>query len=381
MVGSGIRSVGQLTLEAVSWIETADVVCYVLADPVAERWVLEHSQRAEDLSRLHDTGHARLNSYATMAARLVDHARAGRTVVAVFYGHPGVFTSPTHWAIELAGQEGIEARMLPGVSAEDCLFADLGVDPGHGAFAAYEATEMLLTQRPPATDSHVVVWQVGVIAAASLATGSAATALVEFLLRFYPDDHQVTHYRAPQTAIGVALKQQVELGRLASLPLSVTSTLYVPPLTSRPIHEGEVAALNTGAMPEIDRPPTSFEQVRGLVGPCGSSDVDLPRPAWHRPLPPEPTRVEALLGALEDPATLTQYSRQPGLFLGAAGLDPIEMWACLARDEDWLAACIRYGSGPAAAVAIGVADTEQEARDFRIAADGRLVRKRRPAKG
>lgn len=377
VVGSGIRAVGQLTLETVSWIEAADVVCYVLADPVTERWVVDHSRASEDLSRLHDPSRPRLYSYATMAARLVDHARRGRTVVAVFYGHPGVFTSPTHWAIELARSEGLEARMLPGVSAEDCLFADLGVDPGHGAFAAYEATEMLLTQRPPATDSHVVVWQIGVVAAMRLGAGTGLASFRDYLTTFYPSDHVVTHYRAPQTGIGHPLRQELTLSGLADVAVSVTSTLYVPPTTARPIDPQLVAELDDGSSPDVRRPPTTFAEVRDFVGELADSSLDLPDQQWHQALPAQPTRVEALLAALQDPPTARQYEAQPGLFLAAAGLDPIEMWAALTRNEEWLAACIRYGSGPAAAVAIGVARSEAEARGFRIASDGRLVRPRR----
>ncbi len=376
IAGSGIRAVGQLTLETVNWITAADIVCYVLADPVTQRWVLDHSRHSEDLSRLHDPEVARLHSYATMAARMVDHARRGKTVVGLFYGHPGVFTSPSHWALELARQEGIEARMLPGVSAEDCLFADLGVDPGQGAFSAFEATELLLTERVPPTDAHVVVWQVGVVAAQQLAAGEGLHVLTDYLLRCYPGDHEVVHYRAPQTALGRPLQQRVRLRDLPSVAVNVTSTLYIPPMAARPINPEQVALLDDGSSPDVDRPPTSFAEAARFVGECGDASVALPEPPWYQPLPPQPSRVEALLAALEDPSTLAAYQRQPGVFLGAAGLDTVEMWAALTANEDWLGACIRYGSGAAAAVGLGVVESEAQARALLIAPDGRLVRRR-----
>jgi siroheme synthase len=377
VVGSGIRAVGQLTLETVAWIEAADVVCYVLADPLTERWILNHAAQAEDLSRLHDPEQPRLYSYATMAARLVDHARRGRTVVGVFYGHPGVFTSPSHWALELAASEGIEARMLPGVSAEDCLFADLGVDPGQGAFQAYEATEMLLTARIPSPDAHVVVWQIGVVAAQTLATGSGLRVFVDYLLRFYPANHPVTHYRAPQTVLGRALNQPVPLQDLADVPVSVTSTLYIPPMVKRAIDPAVVAELDDGSSPQVEKPPTHFGDVRSFVGAHGDATMALPEPDWYTPLPAEESRLEALIHAIDDPETLSKYAAAPGVFLGAAGLDTIEMWSALAGDEDWIAACVRHGSGAAAAVALGLAESEQQARTFQIGRDGRLLRPRR----
>ena len=202
IVGTGITGVSQLTLEAVAWIEAADVVCYVLADPLTERWIGEHARGTEDLARLHRSDVPRLHAYRAMSERLVEHARDGRLVVGVFYGHPGVFTSPSHWAVESARAEGIPARMLPAVSAEDCLFADLGIDPGDGACQSFEATDMIIRARVPATDAHLVVWQVGVVAQLGLETGGARVAeLVLYLERFYPAEHMIIHYQAAQSVV------------------------------------------------------------------------------------------------------------------------------------------------------------------------------------
>lgn len=72
--------------------------------------------------------------------------RSGRRTCLVAYGHPGVFGTVPHEAIRRARQEGYIARMLPAVSAEDCLFADLAVDPGNG-YQTYEATDFLANNR------------------------------------------------------------------------------------------------------------------------------------------------------------------------------------------------------------------------------------------
>ena len=40
--------------------------------------------------------------------------------------HPGVYVAPSHETVLRARAEGYPARMLPGISSEDCLFADLG---------------------------------------------------------------------------------------------------------------------------------------------------------------------------------------------------------------------------------------------------------------
>ena len=84
-----------------------------------------------------------------MAARMAGHAQSGLTVVGVFYGHPGVFTDPSHRAVAIAPRAGIPAQMLPGVSALDCLCADLGIDIGEGSSQTFDATEMMMRARRP----------------------------------------------------------------------------------------------------------------------------------------------------------------------------------------------------------------------------------------
>jgi siroheme synthase len=362
IVGTGITGVSQLTLEAVGWIEAADVVCYVLADPLTERWIREHARSCEDLARLHRAGAPRLHAYRAMSERLVEHARTGKLVVGVFYGHPGVFTSPSHWAVTMARAEGIPARMLAAVSAEDCLFADLGIDPGDGACQSFEATDMLIRARVPATDAHLVVWQVGVVAQMGLQTGAGhLVEFVRYLERFYPADHLVTHYQAAQSVVADPTIRTLPLGSLATLRLTVTSTLYVPPLAERDYDMAIAASVDLdGAAPEK---------------PDEHTDVD-----WYRPMRAGPSRLGALITSLStDPSLLESVRSDHRPYLAALGLDVIEAWAFLSRDQGWISACIREGSGPAAAVALGAADTEDEARTFFVHTDGRLVRRRTPA--
>ncbi len=369
VVGSGITSVSQLTLESVAWIEAADVVCYVLADPLTERWIQNRARSWEDLAALHRTDVPRIDTYRAMSAHLVDLARTGQLVVAVFYGHPGVFTSPTHWAIAAARAEGIEARMLPAVSAEDCLFADLGIDPGDGACQSFEATDMLIRGRVPAADAHLIVWQVGVVGRMQLTTGgSHVDALVDYLTRFYPADHLVTHYQAAQSIISAPTIQTVPLRDLPTLPLSVTSTLYVPPVGERDYDMALAASIGLAGDDAVTD-STTQEADDG----AGASGAD-----WYRPLAPGGSRLADLIAALStDPSLLETVRSDPAPYLSAAGLDVIEAWAFLARDQAWINACVREGSGPAAAVALGAAETEDEARTFFVHRDGRLVRRRR----
>lgn len=91
------------------------------------------------------------------------HLRKGKYVVGVFYGHPGVFVAPSHRSIDIARKEGYTAKMLPGISAEDCLLADLNIDPSLPGCVTYEATDLLLRNRPLNPSSHLILYQVGCV--------------------------------------------------------------------------------------------------------------------------------------------------------------------------------------------------------------------------
>jgi uncharacterized protein YabN with tetrapyrrole methylase and pyrophosphatase domain len=94
---------------------------------------------------------------------MLEPVRSGHKVVGIFYGHPGFFVSPAHRALAIAQDEGYSARMLPGISCEDCLFADLRVDPASHGCQTVEATEVLVRNRPLQTTSNVVILQVSSI--------------------------------------------------------------------------------------------------------------------------------------------------------------------------------------------------------------------------
>lgn len=88
--------------------------------------------------------------------------RNGVQVVCVYYGHPGVFAHPTRRAIAIATSEGYVARMLPGISAEDSLFADLLVNPSFPGSQTVDASDLVYRARPLATSCHVIIFQAAV---------------------------------------------------------------------------------------------------------------------------------------------------------------------------------------------------------------------------
>ena len=142
-------------------MERAERLYYSVSDPVTELWIRKLNASAISLNGLYGREKDRRETYAEMTGTLVDAAREGLAVCAAFYGHPGVFVQPSHAAIRQLRAEGLSALMLPGVSTDGCLFADLGINPGDSGVQSFEATDFLLYRRRFDPTSGLILWQIG----------------------------------------------------------------------------------------------------------------------------------------------------------------------------------------------------------------------------
>lgn len=243
VVGTGIAVGVHLTVQARDAIERADVFLHLAADPIAVEWLGGLRDDAVDLRGHYRPGTPRDDIYEAITESILRPVREQRSVCAAFYGHPGVYVRPSHEAVRRARSEGYDARMLPGISAEDCLFADLGVDPADAGCLSYDATDFLLHRRPVDPSASLILWQITVIGDSTAVTrarmDSVAT-LVERLLEHYPPEHDVVVYEASPYPIGGPVADRVRLAALAEAELTPLSTLYVPP-ASPPALDAEMA--------------------------------------------------------------------------------------------------------------------------------------------
>jgi uncharacterized protein YabN with tetrapyrrole methylase and pyrophosphatase domain len=229
--GTGTTSVAQVTLEVLGHIRDAERLLYLASDPLTERWLLEQRPDAESLVSSYGVGKPRSQTYAEVVERILAPVRAGSRVCAIFYGHPGVAVEAGHRAVRTGRLEGYEARMLPGISAEACLYADLGVDPVARGCVSREATDLVLGAQSIDPTLDLVVWQIGLIGHLDYQERfglQGVPLLVERLLEAHPPAHEVTIYEAASFAFGRPRIDAVALRDLAGAELSGFSTLYVP---------------------------------------------------------------------------------------------------------------------------------------------------------
>jgi uncharacterized protein YabN with tetrapyrrole methylase and pyrophosphatase domain len=233
VVGTGIEAVAQITQETVAHIKRADKLLHLATDPVTTQWLHELNPSAEALNTSYAPGRPRIESYEEMVARILEPVRAGKRVCFTAYGHPGVCVYPSHEAIRRARAEGHHAVMLPGISCEDCLYADLGIDPGRDGCHAYEASHFLLYRRAIDVCSGLILWQIGPLGQTDWKlqfSTAGLPLLVEVLAEAYGPGHIVTLYEAATYAICEPLIVRLELSRVPEARVSWMTTMYVPPL-------------------------------------------------------------------------------------------------------------------------------------------------------
>ena len=246
-VGFGIRAIGHFSLEAQAYLKWADKVYYCVADPVTEQWMVDQAPDSVDLYTLYDNDKPRRITYVQMAEVMLQSVREGLNVVGVFYGHPGLFVNPSHRAIAIARQEGHAAFMVPAISALDCLFADVGIDPSSRGCQIIEASDLLLRRRPLLVDGHVIILQVGSVGDMGFRfsgfPNSHLADLIHYLQDAYGEDYEIINYTAAQLSIVDPVIELVALSRLLEPEMHATvtgiSTFYIPPKTgaaNRPRH-------------------------------------------------------------------------------------------------------------------------------------------------
>lgn len=232
-VGLGMTLGSHLTPLARSYIEQADVVFAALSDGVVEMWLERMHSDVRSLHPYYGEGKSRMTTYREWVEVMMVQVRAGKRVCGVFYGHPGVFAWSPHKVIEVARAEGFPAHMEPGISAEDCLYADLGIDPGRYGCQHFEASQLLFYERRIDPAGYLILWQVGLVGDFSLTrftTGAAyRKVLVDVLSKDYPLDHRVIIYAAPTLPIQQPEIRHIALRDLPDAPMTAKETVILPP--------------------------------------------------------------------------------------------------------------------------------------------------------
>lgn len=246
IVGTGIVGTHQLTREAEQVIRHCRRVFVIDAGYGVADYIATLCPEVEPLGGLYEPGKDRLGTYHRMAAKVVAAAVDRPPVCLATYGHPWVYCYPTTLIARAASLLDLHVEVFPGISAFDTMLVDLGIDIASAGVQMYEATDVLLRRRPIQSDVACVIWQPTIVGDPTYPDQPSSVEqfkpLEEYLLRFYPDDHEVSLVTTKTFPLLRSVVSRLRLCDLAEelVRAPKVGTLYIPAVAERPIVDTEL---------------------------------------------------------------------------------------------------------------------------------------------
>jgi uroporphyrin-III C-methyltransferase len=237
IVGSGIQFLRDLTEGAIVAIRSAQVVLYLVNDPLTEAHIHSLNSNSRALKHHYAIGKLRSQTYQDIVDEVWASVKEGGRVCLVLYGNPAVAVAPTRMLRRKLENAEIPLTVFPGISAEDCIFADTGLDPSSTGCQSYEASHFLRTKPQVQTTAILILLQVGVILESrQIIPGTndprRLDQLVDYLRLFYAENHPVILYEAALFSVALPRIQHLALKEISGSNMNGITTLIILPSLS-----------------------------------------------------------------------------------------------------------------------------------------------------
>lgn len=229
VVGSGIKSFSHITEETKKIIQNSDKVLYLVNEDNLKNWIKREAKYSASLEPIYFDHPKRIDAYQAITNFIVNEYTKVSNLCVVFYGHPTVFADSALKAVQEIQNNAGHAVILPAVSAQDCLFSDLQIDPGDKGCFSIEATELLIYERSIDPYAHVILWQIANLGSFDTQKSDKLHILTEYLLGYYHANQPVCIYEAAILPLQKPRIEWIELVNLGVAELNSVSTLYIPP--------------------------------------------------------------------------------------------------------------------------------------------------------
>lgn len=250
-IGVGMTAGAHLTASAKRHIERADILFIDVPNALFGAWLKDMHGDVRDVGTIRAEQRLPGETNLAIAEILLTEVRKGANVCAAFYGHPGTFGGPARVAIQLARNEGYSTHLEPSLSAEDCLYADLDIDPGKYGCQHYEASQLMRYRRSIDSSAYLVLWNVDTPQDALVAksnTSAYRKVLLDALAGDYTPDHMVVVYRPPTLMDRNPYVLKLPLALLPWAAIGPQACVVLPPaaeLLPDPIRQARLATLTT----------------------------------------------------------------------------------------------------------------------------------------
>ncbi len=299
LVGAGPGDPGLLTLRGLECLQQADLVLY---DGLVNPLLLEHTRATTERTRREGKDGRKVLDQDAINRRLVDEARAGRTVVRLKGGDPLVFGRGAEEARVLA-EAGVPFEIVPGITAATAAAAYAGIPMTHREKAS--AVVLVTGHEDPSKENPAVDYAALAGFAGTLVFYMGLDRLEEIVARLL----EAGRDPGTPTAVvshGTLPTQKTVMGGLADLPEAVAEAGLAAPslivvgecVTERESIAWFEARPLLGRSVGITRPVNQAAGVVGRLVQLGAEPVLMPT---IEILPPESfDEVDAVLDRLEE---------------------------------------------------------------------------------
>ncbi|HEX2259975.1 MAG TPA: SAM-dependent methyltransferase [Actinomycetota bacterium] len=250
IVGLGIKGIEHLTRETLAACRRSNSVLAVANHPAVLTYLETLCPKVIDLHPLsYEEDGNRLDAYDTMSAMVFQAALENPPVTFATYGHPLIYVYPTRQIIDAAPFLGLTVKVLPAISSLDTMLIDLDVDPAMNGLQMYEATDLLVKQRPLQSDVPCLIWQIGAVESVLYSSAPSKPErffkILDYLLQFYPPEHEVTAVYSTNHPLLEPSLVRFPLGEMDhhNDDLHQGLTLYLPPVELRSVRNRELAGM------------------------------------------------------------------------------------------------------------------------------------------
>ena len=236
ITGSGIKSLSHLTVESQAAIEQADIVLYLLNEPILAQWVDAKAKKSESLEELYFSEVLRADAYKKIVEYVLLSVGLHDNVCLLVYGHPLLLSHSVGYLLKQVDRDHVDVLVLPAISSFDCLLCDLEIDPFSGCFSI-DATELINKNKTLDNTNHLILWQIGMINNSDTDTQEESMTglccLQELLLHYYDANHDCVFYEASILPHIPPKITRTILATMHQVPVSRITSLYLPALTNR----------------------------------------------------------------------------------------------------------------------------------------------------
>jgi len=234
VVGLGPGQLKHLTQEARDWLLSEHELYFRESGHPVYHWLRDQGRDIVSFDPIYSLpGVTYEKVYQTIVKTLVKAAKAKGRVVYAIPGHPWVFEKTPRWLKKSGAGEGVEIKVVPGMSFIEAMYNVLEIDPEEGLqiingfnfgfYGGYPFTEKL----------GLIIGQVGFPTESDPdGKDSNADAVANALLEKFPPDHKVTLVWSsgmPEFKMLTRTFALSEFPEQAGFDRSLAS-LYVPPI-------------------------------------------------------------------------------------------------------------------------------------------------------